>query len=230
MRLELDYGLDLSEEIKPLDLLLHLVVSGKMDPWDIDIVDITDQFLGKLQEFRDLDLRLSARTILAGSVLVRLKSEAILQPEPIDLGEDEEAELREIYQILPLTPPIRRVSTKTTLPQLLEALLDALEEERYKKELVLADLDEPEERTILLDEDRIDVTESARRLYETIVGLTSEESNVFFSQILPGPDPINICRTFLYLLFLVKDRKVRIWQEEFFGRIYIQPLVMEDSP
>jgi len=229
VRLQLDYGaystLDPTEEIKPLDLLLHLVVAGKMDPWEIDLVEITDRFMAKLEEFRELDLRLSARTILAGSVLVRLKSEAILQPDNVDLDEEEAIELREKYNILPLIPPIRRISTKTTLPQLFEALLDALEEERYKKELVLAAMDEPEERTILLDEDRIDVRESVRRLYDVIVEMWGELKSVTFNGILIGSEPIAVCRTFLYILFLVKDGKIRIWQEDFFGDIYVEPIV-----
>jgi segregation and condensation protein A len=181
--------------------------------------------LEKLVEFREMDLRLSARTILAGSVLVRLKSEAILQPDNVDLDEEEAIELREKYNILPLIPPIRRINTKTTLPQLFEALLDALEEERYKKELVLAAMDEPEERTILLDEDRIDVRESVKRLYDVIVDMWKELERVTFQGILIGPEPIAMCRTFLYLLFLVKDGKIRIWQEDFFGEIFVEPIV-----
>ena len=228
MRLELDYGtFDPSEEVKPLDLLLHLVVAGKMDPWDIDVAEISDRYLEKLQEFREMDLRISARAILAGSILVRLKSEAILQSDNVDLDEEEAIELREKYNILPLFPPIRRVNTKTTLPQLFEALLDALEEERYKQELMLAAMDETEERTILVDQDRVDVTESVRRLYETILEAASQVEQVRFSGILLGRSAIMICRTFLYILFLVKDGKVRITQEEFFGEILIEPVRSE---
>lgn len=230
MRLEMDYGtFDADGEIKPIDLLLHLVVSGKMDPWEIDIIDITDRYLAKLVEFRDLDLRISARAILAGSILIRLKSEAILQPDHIDIDDDEMEELREKYHILPLLPPIRRISTKTTLPQLFEALMDALEEERYKKELVLASKDQQEERTLILDEDRIDVRESVRKLYEKIATISSEFGRVTFSQILVGTEAIVVCRTFLHLLFLVRDGRVRIWQEQFFGQIYIEPLSNEAS-
>ncbi len=225
MRLQLDYGqLDLGREIKPLDLLLHLVVAGKMDPWEIDIVEITDKYFEKLAEFRDLDLRISARTILAGSILVRLKSEAILSSDQVDLNEEEEEELREMYRVLPLFPPIRRVNTKTTLPQLFEALLDALEEERYRKEMMLASADRTEERTLLVDEDRIDVRESMMRLYDRICKIASAARKVNFKELLVGQETIAICRTFLYLLYLVRDGKIRIWQEHFFGAIYIEPV------
>lgn len=229
MRLELDYGtFDPSEEVKPLDLLLHLVVAGKMDPWDIDVAEISDRYMQKLEEFREMDLRISARAVLAGSILVRLKSEAILQSDTPDLDEEDAIELREKYNILPLLPPIRRVNTKTTLPQLFEALLDALEEERYKQELVLAAMDEPEERTIHLDEDRVDVRESVRRLYDTIIEASSRVDRVTFSGIIIGNGPLMLCRTFLYILFLVKDGKIRIWQEDFFGEIFIEPVNSED--
>jgi len=225
VRLQLDYGqLDLGREIKPLDLLLHLVVAGKMDPWEIDIVEITDKYFEKLAEFRDLDLRISARTILAGSILVRLKSEAILSSDQVDLNEEEEEELREMYRVLPLFPPIRRVNTKTTLPQLFEALLDALEEERYRKEMMLASADRTEERTLLVDEDRIDVRESMMRLYDRICKIASAARKVNFKELLVGQETIAICRTFLYLLYLVRDGKIRIWQEHFFGAIYIEPV------
>ncbi len=79
--LRYDYGeIDPSGKVKTLDLLLSLVVAGKMDPWEIDIVEISDRYLEKLGELRELDLRISARTILAASIVVRLKSEAVPNP------------------------------------------------------------------------------------------------------------------------------------------------------
>ncbi len=222
-------GFDQNEEIKPLDLLLHLVVAGKMDPWDIDIVEVTDRYMATLEEFRSMDLRLSARTILAGSVLVRLKSEAILEPEEGEMEDETAEELREKYDIDPLVPPIRRISARTTLPQLFEALMDALEEERYKNEMMMASMDEPEETTMFLDENRIDVSESVRRLHQKILMIAREFEMVTFTQVLLGREPIAICRTFLFLLFLVRDGKIRIWQEDFFGQIFVEPLQQEAS-
>ena len=224
MRLEIDYDrIDPGREIKPLELLLHLVISGRMDPWDIDIAEITDRYMEKLQEFRDLDLRISARAVLAGAILVRMKSEAILGSKEAEI-EDEIEPLRERYQVTPLFPPIRRVNTRTTLPQLFEALLDALEEERYRKELLLSKMDQPEEATLLVDEDRIDVRESLRKLYNRIVQLSTGPGRTTFRRVLLGPSPVMMCRTFLFILFLVRDGRIRIWQEEFFGEIYIQPV------
>lgn len=65
-------------EITPVDILLQLVQMGKVDPWNIDIVDLTEKYIERLREMKELDLRISARAILAASILVRMKSEALL--------------------------------------------------------------------------------------------------------------------------------------------------------
>ncbi len=66
-------------EITPVDILLQLVqMGGKVDPWNIDIVDLTEKYIERLREMKELDLRISARAILAASILVRMKSEALL--------------------------------------------------------------------------------------------------------------------------------------------------------
>lgn len=50
-------------EITPVDILLQLVQMGKVDPWNIDIVDLTEKYIERLREMKELDLRISARAI-----------------------------------------------------------------------------------------------------------------------------------------------------------------------
>ena len=76
---EADDGED--EEFEPVELLVQLAEDGEIDPWDIDIVDVTDKFLERLDE---ADLRTSGRALFYASVLLRMKSDAML-----DDGEDE---------------------------------------------------------------------------------------------------------------------------------------------
>ena len=72
------------EEVEPVEVLVQLAKSGEIDPWDIDIVEVTDKFLDALDE---ADLRSSGRALFYASVLLRLKSDAMLddgdeEPEP----------------------------------------------------------------------------------------------------------------------------------------------------
>jgi len=73
------------EEVEPVEVLVRLAEDGEIDPWDIDIVAVTDKFLDRLDE---ADLRTSGRALFYASVLLRMKGDAMLaddeeeEPEP----------------------------------------------------------------------------------------------------------------------------------------------------
>jgi segregation and condensation protein A len=75
---------DEKEEVEPVEVLVQLAEDGEIDPWGIDIVEVTDKFLARLDES---DLRESGRALFYASVLLRMKSDAMLtdeddEPEP----------------------------------------------------------------------------------------------------------------------------------------------------
>ena len=73
------------EEVEPVEILVQLAEEGAIEPWDIDIVRVTDAFLRKLDE---VDLRTTGRALFYASVLLRMKSDELLvddtdeEPEP----------------------------------------------------------------------------------------------------------------------------------------------------
>ncbi|KAB1197082.1 MULTISPECIES: ScpA family protein [Haloferax] len=74
------------DEVEPVELLVQLAKEGQIDPWDIDIVDVTDAFLERLDA---MDLRTTGRALFYASVLLRMKSDELLAP---DEPEEEELE------------------------------------------------------------------------------------------------------------------------------------------
>ena len=70
------------EAVEPVEVLVQLAEEGEIDPWDTDIVAVTDKFLDRLDE---ADLRTSGRALFYASVLLRMKGDAML-------AEDEETE------------------------------------------------------------------------------------------------------------------------------------------
>lgn len=74
------------EEVEPVELLVRLAEEGEIEPWDIDVVDVTDAFLARLDES---DLRTSGRALFYASVLLRMKSDALLEPDEQDEPEPE---------------------------------------------------------------------------------------------------------------------------------------------
>ena len=68
----------LGEGPEPVELLVQLAEDGDIDPWDIDIVAVTDAYLDKIDS---VDLRISGRALFYASVLLRMKSEVLITQE-----------------------------------------------------------------------------------------------------------------------------------------------------
>jgi len=81
---ELDVDRD-DDEAEPVELLVQLAEEGEIEPWDIDIVRVTDKFLDRLDE---ADLRTSGRALFYASVLLRMKSDAMLADDDEDDPDD----------------------------------------------------------------------------------------------------------------------------------------------
>jgi len=77
--------------VEPVEVLVGLAEEGEIDPWDIDIVEVTDAFLDRLD---DADLRTSGRALFYASVLLRMKSDALLGDDEDDEPEPEPWEAR----------------------------------------------------------------------------------------------------------------------------------------
>lgn len=76
------------DEVEPVELLVQMAEDGEIDPWDIDVVEVTDAFLARLDE---TDLRTSGRALFYAAVLLRMKSDAIVEEEPEPEDEPEPA-------------------------------------------------------------------------------------------------------------------------------------------
>ena len=57
------------------ELLIDLVASRKMDPWDVDLALVADGYLQVVRQLQALDLRVPANVILACALLLKFKSE-----------------------------------------------------------------------------------------------------------------------------------------------------------
>ncbi|MBO8174425.1 MAG: segregation/condensation protein A [Thermococcus sp.] len=210
------------EEITPIHILLQLVTMGKVDPWNIDIVDLTEKYIERLREMKELDLRLSARAILAASILLRMKTEALLYAD--EEKEEEKKEERIRVEVEPYVPPLRRVERYYTLDDLIEALMDALEDVERRKPKAKKKV-EIEEEIFVVDDFRVDIEKHVNRLYAIVKKLYEEtKEKINFWELVFDPSPKIVARTFLYLLFLANMGKVELIQEEPFGDIYVVPV------
>jgi segregation and condensation protein A len=208
-------------EIGPIDMLMSLVFAREVDPWNIDIVDLTQRYLEQIRRLHELDLRLSGKTILVASILLRMQSDEFFKEK-----KEEHEEVREGLEFVPspIIPPLRRKEGKITLPELLNALLRVLEEYEKKEDKERI----PQERALVrLDIHRTDIRKFVEELYRRLDA--RGEDVVKFSDLLDDNSSLAVCRVFLYLLFLELEHKVELWQKKEFDEIYIN-VIRKSTP
>lgn len=75
-----------TQELDGIEILVSMAKTGKINPWNIDIVDITDKYLAQMFQLKAQNLRLTGRTLLFAAILLKLKSNVLAN---IDINEFE---------------------------------------------------------------------------------------------------------------------------------------------
>lgn len=89
------YAIKISNFEGPLDLLCHLIDVNKMNIYDINLSEITDQYIKYLNEMEKLNLEIASEFLVMASTLLFLKSKKLL-PKQVD--EEEELTEEELIQ------------------------------------------------------------------------------------------------------------------------------------
>ena len=71
-------------EVDGIEILVNLAKQGKIDPWNVNIVDVTDKYLMHLFQSKAQNLRLTGRTFLFAAMLLKLKSNVLAGIEVTD--------------------------------------------------------------------------------------------------------------------------------------------------
>src|SRR5579863_2382413 len=79
----------------PLDLLLDLIKQQKMSIHDIQISQITSQYLDYLHKLEELNVDVSSEFIYMAASLIYIKSKMLLPPDPLASAEEQSADPRE---------------------------------------------------------------------------------------------------------------------------------------
>lgn len=214
---------ELHQELHPVDMLLDLVIAEELDPWDVDVEEIAGKFTRQVRQMMKLNLRLSGRTILAASVLLRIKSERFFEQED---GEEElyepleEAGEEPEYADPPAMrePLRRRVEKRTTIFEMVESLQLALKEELVRKNYPKRRKRRPR---LVMEVDEKSIKEKMEKVYLKVKNLGSRERVVRFWELVEGSNRLELIETLLYLLYLDYEGKLRVWQDELFGEIFV---------
>ncbi len=227
-----DSLLDFPEDVltEPVEILMNLAKDGAINPWDIDIVNVTDMFLERIEVMQMLDLRLSGRTLLYASILLRMKSTGIVQEEEDEDGFDMFDDELDFYEVdeypVPKLPIRRRATRPVTLQELIVELRKAEKvETRRKDRSVHRKLEE--KASVTTDEvlgiaHEEDILGRVRDMGEMLESSFEDQECVLFSDLLTEDRSENVM-TYVSLLFLATEKKVWLTQKELFGELYVYP-------
>ena len=208
------------------EVLYHIVSLENIDPWNVNIVKLTEGFIRFIKDADHLDFRIPAKIVFVAAILLKLKSdylaifqeqsavdEALASERPFeDLGIDP--------SLIKLGVPIKRIPKRqVTLDELVVALKRALEVREKKVERV------QRIRTRLRRELKAeeDITKRIEKIMADIENRmkTSGNGKLSFRDIVANWERDEIVGHFIPILHLEKNEKIETEQEEFFKEILI---------
>jgi len=220
------------DEITWQSLIYELVKTEQMDPWDIDVSELSQKYIGVLKKLKEMDCRVSGKVLLAAAILLKIKSNKLVgediaefdrmckEPEIIDEEEfyDElknqfGPEFVDKFKLLPRTPQPRK--RKVSIYDLVGALQQAL---NVKRRRVLASIATP---NIKVPEKEYDIENLIEDVYKKVVEYLENNNVVTFSQLVPSDKKEDKVYTFIPLLYLENQRRIDMEQEKHFGEIDI---------
>lgn len=202
-----------------------------MDPWAIDIIELAERYKRYIKRLERYDLEIPARMLVVCSVLLRMKV-TLMQDGPQDEQPPEEEPIMEEVDDDPLDdihipdetiePPVQnRAERRVSLDELKDALDNALDIHEKRQTRRTERRDEPQD---YIDIDETDITHKLNSLMDRLQSFFSRsDAAVRFSNLLQDDDTEERLETFIHVLHLETEEKVRCQQEEFLGDIEIYP-------
>ncbi len=223
-----------SRELGWQDIIYDLINTEQLDPWDIDITILSDKYLEKIKQLEEADFFISSKVLLAAALLLRIKSEILLNKyirsiDEILFGKEEKKkyvvekiELEEEIPQLTIKSPIPRLK-RVTLKELLESLNKAIttENRRIKKEIL--NTNALRETGISLPKRRFNIKNKIREIHDKLslhFKKNTEEKKISFTKLI-GEDKEERVISFSPLLHLENQKKIWLEQENHFEEIYI---------
>jgi segregation and condensation protein A len=209
-------------------ILYDLVKTHELDLWNIDLINLSNLYLAKINDLENQSLVIPANALLAAAILLKLKTYS-LKLTTIDDEEDiDELKLLKdddlmLNSAIDLNTPTRLKEGQVSLDELID-VIDLIMNKPTKKNIERNIKKLKEEVQFVIPEKTKDITQRINEFYDEIKNTVDSENLVLFSKILKlEKDPSNIVSNyFIPLLFLAMDKRIDVWQEEFFSEIFIR--------
>lgn len=225
----------------PLDLLLHLVKTAKMDIYEIDTKYIIDRYLEFIDSLDRNDLDNASEYLVMASELIHLKSRLLLNLDDssddesefsINSEEDLKNKLIEYEKYQNITDMFRQLEEKrseffTKVPENLKDFIEVdnhlegnLDPDLLKEALVELQKRMNYQKPLNTKITRKELSVEERKIY--IRNYLEKRKNVKFVDLFEDYTKEMVVVTFLSILDMCKNREIILNQKELFGDILIE--------
>ncbi|CAI2678873.1 Segregation and condensation protein A [Apilactobacillus kunkeei] len=228
----------------PLELLLHLIKQSEMDIYDIQIEKITRQYVEYLTEMKNLNVNIAGEYFVMASNLMAIKSKLLL-PRNDEINEDDDYEDPRdelvnqllIYQeYKEVSKVLKKMESKTSQYHSVDPVLPSVDEmidfndnEKFSIDLIQQAFDriiekiksnEPYVHSVI----KWEYTVKGQSTY--VMDRLSNHQSVEFDSLFDKTSNVEfVVTTFLSLLELVKEQKVKVGQID--DKLYLEKIVKQ---
>jgi segregation and condensation protein A len=221
-----------NREIGWHEIIYDLINTEQLNPWDINITILTSKYLEKIQNLEESDFFISSKVLLAASLLLRIKSEILLNKyiksiDEILFGKKEKSNVKlerieldeEIPELIPRSPIPR--FKKVTLKELIASLNKAIttENRRIKKEIL--NKNALRESSISLPKRKFRISDRIKIISKRLINYfenNRNEKTIKYNNLITKKEKI---LSFEPLFHLEHQKKIWLEQKKHFGDIYI---------
>ena len=235
-------------EVDGIEILVNMAKQGKIDPWNVNIVDVYDNYMMQIFKAKGENLKLTGRTILFAAILLRLKSNILEGIDVLDFEPQQEMdELEYSDDVLDYSEDYIPTNNVISIDEVLQrrtsvrlnhnrvvTLRDLIRQlefyEMLDKKASLKNAHERAKRRVqnyarLSPDDIINlahdeyIQNGVERLRANLEEILTRQDRIELNELtLLGMDRVN---AYISLLFLTVDTNYDLEQDEFYGDLYV---------
>ncbi|MGB4246995.1 MAG: ScpA family protein [Pseudohongiellaceae bacterium] len=218
----------------PLDLLLYLIKRQNIDILDINVADITDQYMAYVDLMEASQFELAAEYLVMAAMLAEIKSRMLLPRSSADEEDEEDPRAQLIRRLQEYERYKKAAEDMDELPRLERDLYTAGAEtpqmERNSPEPVvelreiLISLAIVLRRSDMFEHHQVqrETLSTREKMSEILVRLSSQRFVPLVSLLMREEGRLGVVVTFLAIMELMKDSLIEIVQSEPFGPIHLK--------
>jgi segregation and condensation protein A len=214
--------IDIIHEPNWKSMLYDLIRTNELSLWNIDLITLTDLYLEKIKTMQEENLIVPANALLAAAILLKLKAYSLKlstiedEEEPLILPQAEEFSTK-----IDFMTPTRLKEGQISLEELIDVVEVVMNKPTQRN--IQKKIKEQKEFSFTIPEKTKDILERIEEFYENIKQNKDTQNLVLFSTVtkkINSKSIVNDC--FLPMLFLAMDKRIDVWQEDFFSEIFIK--------